>query len=225
MAHHINRDNHPVELIKYLNTHFYTKQELLNITKISEHAFSTYQANNLMPQCSYKLNLTMQCDSFFGLHNENQAIEYYAKGYVSWLTLITTCESSDAVYVIFEQRYKKAIDVLRKQGHTSNHPKLSLNIDNHIKEEWTHFLAGIYGLCTQSGLPEDIAAKELSIIEINELNEMSDLTAEQLDKLKRAVNLLDAASSLFAPHERLRSSRHRLVDEIRREYKLSADGL
>jgi len=173
-----------------------------------------------MPHCSYKLNLAMQSDSFFGLHNENQVIEYYAKGYVSWLTRIENCESSSDAFLIFEQRYKKAINELKEQGHTSTDPKLTLNITNHIKEEWTHFLAGIYGLCTQSGLPEDIAAKELSIIEINELTALGDLTLEQINKLTQAVNLLDKASSSFAPHERLRSSRHRLVDEVRRQYKL-----
>ncbi|WP_241210137.1 DUF6058 family natural product biosynthesis protein [Vibrio splendidus] len=33
-------------------------------------------------------------------------------------------------------------------------------------------------------------------------------------------NLLDSVSSLFAPHEKLKSSRHRLVDEVRCKYKL-----
>ncbi|MFC3646483.1 DUF6058 family natural product biosynthesis protein [Planctobacterium marinum] len=35
-----------------------------------------------------------------------------------------------------------------------------------------------------------------------------------------AVNLLDKSSSLFAPHERLSSSRFRLVNETRCKYKL-----
>jgi hypothetical protein len=77
-------------------------------------------------------------------------------------------------------------------------------------------------LCTKSGLPEDIAAKEFSILEINELSEIGELSTEQTNKLTIAVNLLDSASSLFAPHERLKSSRHRLVNEIRRKYKLQS---
>ncbi|MCJ8295556.1 MAG: DUF6058 family natural product biosynthesis protein, partial [Colwellia sp.] len=93
---------------------------------------------------------------------------------------------------------------------------------NHINEEWYLFLSGIYGLCTKTGLPEDIAAKEFSILEINELSELDDLTDQQINKLTVAVNLLDSASSLFAPHERLRSSRHRLVNEVRRKYQLQS---
>jgi hypothetical protein len=75
-------------------------------------------------------------------------------------------------------------------------------------------------LCTKSGLPEDIAAKELAVIEINELLALNELSLDELEKLTLAVNLLDSASSFFAPHERLRSSRHSLVNEIRRKYKL-----
>jgi hypothetical protein len=68
-------------------------------------------------------------------------------------------------------------------------------------------------------LPEDIAAKELAILEINEIIEKPNIDEMQLNRLERAVNLLDSVSALFAPHEILKSSRHRLVDEVRRKYK------
>ncbi len=90
---------------------------------------------------------------------------------------------------------------------------MTTELNQHIKEEWSHFINGVYGLYTKSGLPEDIAAKELS--------ELNELTSDEMTKLTLAVNLLDKASSLFAPHERLRSSRHRLVNETRRKYRLS----
>ncbi len=53
-----------------------------------------------------------------------------------------------------------------------------------------------------------------------ELSEQTALNEAQLNQLTNAVNLLDCASSMFAPHERLKSSRHRLVNEIRRKYRL-----
>ncbi len=94
-------------------------------------------------------------------------------------------------------------------------------LEQHIKEEWQHFLEGTYGLCTKSGLPEDIAAKEIAIYQINEILEQ-DENKRDIETLTKAVDLLDNASSLFSPHERLRSSRHRLVDEVRRQHKLEA---
>jgi hypothetical protein len=211
-----------VELIKYLNKYFFTKQELLDITKITEQDFSKYQENGVMPKCSYKLSLNIKSDSFFGLHDDEQEIEYYAKGYSSWLAIIQSLNSTKEVYSVFASRYKMAIESLKGQGYSSNNSKVSSEINEHIKEEWSHFLNGIYGLCTKSGLPEDIAAKEFSILVINELSENNTLTPEQLNKLDLAVELLDSASSLFAPHERLKSSRHRLVNEVRRKYQLKS---
>ncbi|ATG79658.1 DUF6058 family natural product biosynthesis protein [Pseudoalteromonas sp. 1_2015MBL_MicDiv] len=211
-----------MELIKYLNEHFFTKQELLDISKVTERDLVKYQENGMMPKCSYKLSLNLKSDSFFGLHNDEQEIEYYAKGYASWLAIIQSLNSTEAIYSVFASRYQLAIENLKQQGHSSSNPKIASEFNTHIKEEWSHFLNGIYGLCTKSGLPEDIAAKEFSILEINELSEIGELSTEQTNKLTIAVNLLDSASSLFAPHERLKSSRHRLVNEIRRKYKLKS---
>lgn len=211
-----------MDLIKYLNEHFFTKQELLDITKVTEQDLIKYQKERVMPQCSYRLRLNLTSDSFFGMHSEEQEIEYYAKGYSSWLAIIQSLNSTEAVYSVFETRYKTAIKSLKGQGHSSNNPKINAELNAHIQEEWGHFLNGIYGLCTKSGLPEDIAAKEFSIIEINELSELKELTSTQLNKLTVAVDLLDSASSLFAPHERLKSSRHRLVNEIRRKFLLKS---
>ncbi|WP_394495894.1 DUF6058 family natural product biosynthesis protein [Shewanella sp. ENK2] len=211
-----------MELIKYLNKYFFTQQELLDITKITEQDLLKYQEDGLMPKCSYKLSLNIKSDSFFGLHDDEQEIEYYAKGYSSWLAIIQSLNSTEAIYSVFANRYKVAIERLKEQGYYSTNSKVTSELNEHIKEEWSHFLNGIYGLCTKSGLPEDIAAKELSILVINELSEHNELTPEQLNKLTLAVDLLDSASSLFAPHERLKSSRHRLVNEVRRKYQLKS---
>lgn len=68
----------------------------------------------------------------------------------------------------------------------------------------------------------------MAIFEINRLSELGKLSVPELKSefkrdlkaLEDAVNLLDEASALFAPHERLKSSRHRLVNEIRQKFKL-----
>lgn len=212
-----------MELIKYLNDHFFTKQELLDISKVTAKEFSKYQDSGVMPKCSYRLSLNLESDSFFGLHKAEQEIEYYAKGYSSWLAIIQSLDSAEDVYSLFASRYKAAIESFKTQGHSSDNIKLKSELNNHIKQEWEHFLNGVYGLCTKSGLPEDIAAKEFSIIEINELLACDELDSKQLNKLTFAVDLLDSSSSLFAPHERLRSSRHRIVNEVRREYEILGD--
>lgn len=228
-----------MELIKYLSEHCYTKEALLSVSKVTAAQLKTYQELGVMPKSSYKLMVSVSCDSFFGAHEETQKVEYYAKGYASWLGVLqalfeghvqkTPQESQlkKEAYGIFYRRYKAELDRLKSLGYVCDEPKLNAGLDEYIEEVWAHFIEGIYGLCTQSGLPEDIAAKAVAIFEINQLSEASEfsvgaLSEAKLKALENSVNLLDASSALFAPHERLRSSRHRLVDEIRRQFKLQA---
>ncbi|MFP3353410.1 DUF6058 family natural product biosynthesis protein [Pseudoalteromonas sp. SIMBA_153] len=208
-----------MELIKYLNEYFITKSELLTQSQVSEQALAHYQETGVMPKCSYKLKLALESDSFFGLHADIQEIEYYAKGYVAWLGIVQSLDDKEKVFSVFSKRYKEVLEKLKNQGITSTDVKLNADIQEHIEQEWAYFLDGIYGLCTKSGLPEHIAAKELAIIQINELSKLESPTESELVQLKCAVNLLDESSALFAPHERVNSSRYRLIDEMYRKYR------
>ncbi len=210
-----------MDLINYLNENYYTKQQLLDLTKISEAELSYFQEKKVMPTRSYKLSLNYSSDSFFGEFNNQNEIEYYAKGYSSWIGMLKVTANLQDIFPIFSQRYAKSISELKEAGFTSKNAKVNSNLELHIEEEWGHFLNGIYGLCTKSGLPEDIAGKELAVLQISETLEL-DKEKIDLAQLTKAVNLLDKSSSMFAPHERLKSSRHRLIDEVRREYKLKS---
>ncbi|MEW6984507.1 DUF6058 family natural product biosynthesis protein [Colwelliaceae bacterium 6471] len=209
-----------MELTHYLNKNFLSKKQLLDTTKVTKKEFRQYQKQGVMPKHSYRINLTLECDSFFGPHLESQAIEYYAKGYTSWLAIIQSLKTTEAIYEVFYQRYANEIERLKTLGHHVDSEKLNVDFDLHVQEEWLQFINGIYGLCTKTGLPEDIAAKEFAIIEIHELTVAEDLTPTALARLSTAVNLLDEASNPFAPHEYHQSTRYRLVDEVRRKYSL-----
>ena len=124
------------------------------------------------------------------------------------------------VFKLFYLRYCSEEKRLKSLGYVCNGFKLVSELDAYIKEAWDHFIQGTYGLCTKSGLPEDIAAKAVAIFDINRLSESGNLSQAALTSLEKAVNLLDESSALFAPHERLRSSKHRLVNEIRRRFGL-----
>jgi len=208
-----------MDLINYLNENYYSKQQLLDLAKISESELLYLQEKKVMPTCSYKLTLNYSSYSFFGEYSNENEIEYYAKGYLSWIGMLKATTELESIFSIFSQRYSKSISDLKNAGYTSSNAKLNSDFDSHIMNEWEHFLNGIYGLCTKSGLPEDIAGKELAVLQISEMLEQK---KEKIDlvQLANAVNLLDKSSAMFAPHERIKSSRHRLIDEVRREYKL-----
>lgn len=209
-----------MKLIKYLNDNYYTKQELLSESKLEESELSDFQKQRVMPYCSYKINLQLSCDSFFGIHQEKSEIEYYPKGYTFWIGIIQTVKHSDDVYSFFSQRYRDTIKKLNTQGLHSSDPMMNSKLSENIENEWKTFLKGVYGLCTRTGLPEDIASKELAIFVIKELSEKVSLSKIEMEKLAGAINILDSSSSMFAPHERLRSSRHRIINENRRKYQL-----
>jgi hypothetical protein len=208
-----------MELTNYLNEYFYTKQTLLKLSNTSEEELLNLQAQQLMPACSYQLSHSLTCHSFFGDYDIQEKSEYYAKGYVEWLELIK-CSSPENSFLIFSNRYQQQLKQLKTQGFSCNDEKLNNQLCDHIKSEWQYFLNGTYGLCTQSGLPEDIASKELAIIKINQLINIDKLSVVQRKELNDVVNLLDRSSALFAPHERLKSSRYRLIDQVREKYQL-----
>lgn len=213
-------------LQEYLSSYFYTRPQLLAAAQLSESAFEQLQQAAVMPQPSYVLRNTLTCQSFFGEHTEATQTQYYPRQSVEWLNLLAATPERDTVLAVFRTRYRDTIARLRAQGFVTGSTKLGAGLDAHIDEEWAHFMAGTYGVCTRSGLPEDIAGKELAIVIIKEVlgeGEDGQLDGPQRQRLTDAVNLLDAASSDFAPHECDRSSRRRLIDDVREKYRLDSN--
>jgi hypothetical protein len=200
-----------MELIDYLHTHFLTRAQLLAACATDGARLDAFTAAGTMPAPSYRLHVRIECASYFGAHTEAHALDWYAKGHVDWLRVLLDGEREP--YARFAADYRAALDAL---------PQFPMEVtEAHLRSEWSHFIAGTYGLCTRSGLPADIAAKELALHVIRTLaDDGRPLDAAQVDRLAAAVDLLDTASSQFAPHERARSSRARYVDAVRAHYGL-----
>jgi hypothetical protein len=170
----------------------------------------------MMPRPSYRLRLQVACDSYFGPHEESHAIDWYAQGAVAWAGLLEMLDGPRQAFHVFADRYRRRLAQLAGDGLLPDAGELAN--DAHIAAEWRHFLDGTYGLCTRTGLPEEIAAKEAAIAVIRALTELGarqGLHDEQRSRLAAAVDLLDRVGAPFAPHEVARSSRRRYVDEVR----------
>ncbi|MGZ3184309.1 MAG: DUF6058 family natural product biosynthesis protein [Telluria sp.] len=196
-----------MDLITYLTTHFLTRAQLLDACAAGDAELAALQDGGKMPRASYRLAVQLDCTSFFGQHHAETSLEFHARGYASWLGILRGgCADP---YAVFCARYRGALEA---QPLRTRAARLNEGLEMHLREEWRHFLDGTYGLCTRTGLPEQIAEKELAIAVIQE--EM----AHGGPQLRAAVDLLDAASSPFAPHERERSSRERYVNALRRRF-------
>jgi hypothetical protein len=205
-----------MDLFDYLHTHFLTRSQLLATCAADDARLDAFSAAGTMPAPSYRLRVRIDCTSYFGAHAEDHAIDWHARGNVAWLRMLL--EGEDDPYGCFAARYRATLETLDLYRAA---PMPALMADAHVKEEWGHFIAGTYGLCTRTGLPEDIAAKELAIRVIRALtDDERPLDGTERARLAAAIDLLDQASSPFAPHERARSSRGRYVDALRRRDEL-----
>lgn len=203
-----------MDLLTYLQRLFLTRAQLIDAAGCTEAELAAWQEAGVMPRASYRLSLALGCDSFFGHHDAVEHVEFYARGYPAWIGLL---QGGADAFDHFARRYRARLQDLPLR---SGAAKLNAGLEAHLRDEWGHFLAGTYGLCTRTGLPEQIAEKELAVAVIHELTARPE---PDIQLLKQAVDLLDAASSPFAPHERARSSRHRLVDQVRLRYGLAAE--
>ncbi|ATQ73454.1 hypothetical protein CR152_02185 [Massilia violaceinigra] len=212
-----------MELIRYLSDCFFTEQQLLAVSGIDAEELAALQRRSMMPRASYRLRLDVSCDSFFGQHEEHKEMAYYARGYASWIGLLQSLHGDAAAFRVFAERYRARLTQLKAAGLCTDNPKLGAGLDEHLREEWRHFLEGTYGICTKTGLPEEIASKELATLIIRDIIgkpvEQALSTRDRIC-LTLAVDLLDTASGQFAPHEKERSSRHLLIDEVRKNYQL-----
>lgn len=199
-----------MELLRYLESHFFTRAQLLAASGATDAQLAQWQAARMMPKASYTLRVDLACNSVFGLHQEQHHAEYYAKRYAEWIAVLRALDSEAQAAALFKRRYRERLDELAAAGLVPSGS--ALYGDAHLAAEWSHFLDGTYGLCTASGLVEDIAAKEAAIALIQELQLAADVDSR---RLRDAVDLLDRASSAFAPHERSRSSRRKYVDGLR----------
>jgi hypothetical protein len=207
-----------MELIHYLTQHLFTTAQLLDRCGIDAARLGQLQQRRIMPGPSYRIRLDIGCESFFGLHTEQAALDYYSKGCATWFGQAAGLEDEAQARAIFADRYTKRLDELAASGIAPSAPSFA-GVDR-LNEEWNAFLDGTYGLCTVSGLPEDVAAKEASIAVIREVMEGGDVAAVGLARLRQAVDMLDGVAAPFAPHEVARSSRTRYVDEVRAAYRL-----
>jgi len=186
-----------MELLDYLDRHLLSEARLLAAAHLDLDALHDLQRRRVVPLPAYRLRVHVHCTSFFGPHDEEGTLHYYGRGTPAWIDAVRGLDDEDAARALFSKRLLARLHALD--------PAAVMDAD----QEWTHFLDGTYGLCTASGLPEDIAAKEWAAGELTRLLESG--TTAGMDA---AVKLLEDASSLFAPHERARSSRYRLLARV-----------
>ncbi|WP_434632121.1 DUF6058 family natural product biosynthesis protein [Chromobacterium sp. CV08] len=202
------------DLLDYLHTYFLSESQLLFRCGLAPERLALLQREGRAPLPSYRLRCAGVVASYFGEHGLDGELAWYPQAMAEWLIAADHADAT-ALRARFERHYRTELARLAEQGLAKAEPTGDLD------EEWAHFLAGTYGVCTRHGWVEQIAAKGAMVALIDRLTERQTrrmLPASELVLLRRAVALLDETSARFAPHERAASSRARCVDGVRRQY-------
>jgi len=209
-----------MELLDYVSSNFVPCNRLLESAGVDLATLVKLQELECMPACSYRLARSVTCSSPIADFGATETTEYYAQGYCDWLVTVSAIRDSAGSFEEFASRYSARVEFLLGNGLVKAENKFLTGLGDHIREEWRHFLNGTYGVCTKTGLPENIATKEVAASRIVKLISHPNLDETMLVELESAVDLMDTACAEFAPHERAQSSRQRLIVDVRLKYKL-----
>lgn len=215
-------------LLNYLYEKYDEKAVFCAAASMDLDRLDELQAANIVPKASYILDIDIKVKSFVAEHQEVQKYQFYLKGQLEWLAQINAKKISteSAARHYFETQYGLAIDefLASELGDkiVQIYPRSEWGLSDH-SETWAHFLNGTYGLCTRTGLPNEIFLKHIYIrfIEFVTLtNRPNEIKPKLLMLLSKAVEELDKVESDFAPHEVAQSSRQRCIINIKKDYSL-----
>ncbi|MFB9158963.1 DUF6058 family natural product biosynthesis protein [Chromobacterium violaceum] len=201
-------------LLDYLHTYFLSEPQLLFRCGLAPERLAELQREGRAPLPSYRLRCAGAVTSYFGEQALDGELAWYPQAMAEWLIAADHADAA-TLRARFERRYRAELARLAEQGLPAAEPVRGLD------EEWAHFLAGSYGVCTRHGQVEQIAAKGAMVDLIDRLTDRQTrpaLPEPERILLRRAVDLLDETEAWFAPHERAASSRARCVDGVRRRY-------
>lgn len=215
-------------LLNYLYDKYYERSIFCAVANIDSSTLEALEAANLVPKASYILDIDLQATSFVTAHHETHKYQFYLKGQIEWLAQIAAknISTENAARHYFETQYGLAIGAFLASELGAKiakvYPQFKWGLSDY-SETWQCFLDGTYGLCTRTGLPNDIFLKHIYIrfIEfVTEANRPNEIRPELLSLLSEAVVALDVVESDFAAHEIAQSSRQRCIIDIKKDYSI-----
>jgi len=210
--------------LKYIQENFIESDELCQISEISHQELKTLIDNKLIPNSSYEITITYKINS--PLDDEkviSEVKKYYPKSVISLIQQNKNLNNSskfkeslktEFINTFINSNYNNfGYDNITKKDGSVNIEKLNLA----FKQEWQHYLKGIYGICTLNGTGTEIAKKEIVVkrlIEFNKKHGEKKLSDNDKEILTILNNEFNEVSSLFAPYQRMISSRGKYLDKI-----------
>lgn len=214
-------------LLTYLFSNFDEESEFADRCGIAVGTLHEWIERRVGPAASYVYESNGQSRSFVSTHVHRAAYRFHLKGHQSWFAAVDRYElsSEDRAREYFEARFDQAKVAFLSSPFGRELSALAPDVchgfdADHMAATWTHFLNGVYGVCTRDGLPETVFLKQAGVMFIDRIIEAGpgSLSSAEIALLDRAVTFLDEVESDFAPHEVAQSSRQRCIIEVRSSF-------
>lgn len=217
-------------LLNYLYSNFLEERAFADACQSSSKALGILVQARVFPAPSYEYTSNGQSVSFVSDFTDCDTYRFHLKGHTAWFDVITRLglHTEERARRHFFSRYNEAkvtfltSDLGRQLVEAA--PDVGEQFDvEHADATWGHFLNGVYGVCTRDGQPESVFLKQAGVMFIEKMTAAGpgSLTPAQTQLLKRAVTLLDAVESDFAPHEAPQASRQRCIVDVRADFSLN----
>ena len=206
--------------LKYLNDGFLTLDEVSRKSGVPAREIEDRIRDRNLPEPSYRLRSRSVITS--ALDDEHIIEEERSYFPLNYPDLVVERQDGDANEI-------KDDFIGKMKEHLLSHPGKEFafggivaeaaTLDAELEAEWNHYCAGIYGICTLEAAAPDIIDKEIAvkkIISFLEAHEDGELSENQKESLFQMIEAYDKVSNLFAPYQRVTSSRGKYIDKALR---------
>jgi hypothetical protein len=215
-----------MSLLNHFNESFYQAIELCRSLRIDEETLFNWQEASLFPASSFVLTNKLQVNSYLGITEHNEDIEYFPRGYVNWgqLLLKHKVESSSQAFMYFGDQYQQALSKFAQGLPEAVLMSFTEDLEESIQTSWQYFLVGKYGAICMTGKIEEIVAVDFFKHVISFLTEdftldiLSDENRKVLHQALKQLNCAVALDNELLPKQLVRQ---RYIEKLIKQYDLS----
>lgn len=207
--------------LDYLHQEYINEDHILSKLETSSPTIKKLQREKKVPKPTYEVSLKVQLKAP-NIQTSNQTTSrFYPKGFENWVKLVLENADATTPFEQFQHQYKTQIHTLKHIYIFPNSVEEQYTADDVIEEKWNDFLAGKFGLSTNSGLPKDIATLTIALEMIRYLTQdcsKDELAEDELLRVKHWVNCLEEIIPAKAPDGDVNSDEIRLFYTARQQY-------
>lgn len=222
------------ELAAYLAKHYLNEQQLAAAAALTVAQLDELIAWQLMPMPAYEVRDGRLCSFVFGDMAARGASSgrFFPPAQLAWISLARQARAQADVQQAqaqlqqqFAARYGAALATLNlttwrlPDCFDDTGAAIAEGLRARTDSAWMYFLNGTFSLCVANPVSEaHIATKEVlqeKLVQLSDNGSKTSYTAQELALLPALIDAYAAAAMPFSPVEYAKSSRKRLVEDLR----------